>query len=362
MKPRTFAIIPVILALALSVLVRADPSRAQSGAQPCSERELSDLRERYALVERDLEALHQQDDSLLSSLLAFDALSDGTPGPIVFAKSWTLAPPVSRQLRLVVDHLVSTLSAMSTQQRVVLVDQTGRITSPLAILAFSDALGISGSLLGPRLSPKQLSAVLADLVSRSARAKRAVSRKHGEFVVRIDQKGRDLQSLGSRLDDCRKNAPCVDPPRRGLSSGKVDLSDLALPSLRFQAIQECPAPSTPVATTSPLPVTTVAPPTTLSCAAAATWVHQTTGIGSTTWTITSDGTAEESGLGNAKGKATLSGQTLTITFVASDKVTAGSYTWKLTTDCRSGTGELKFTGPPSRFDETHTSTVTRSGS
>ena len=62
-------------------------------------------------------------------------------------------------------------------------------------------------------------------------------------------------------------------------------------------------------------------------------MHETTGIGSTTWTIGPDGNATETGLGDATGKATFSGRTLTITFVASDKVTAGTYTWTLTEDC-----------------------------
>ena len=108
--------------------------------------------------------------------------------------------------------------------------------------------------------------------------------------------------------------------------------------------------------------TTVTTSTTVGCAAAGTWVHQTTDIGSTTWTIASGGIAQETGIGNATGQAALSGRSLTITFVASDRVTTGVYTWNLAEGCRSGTGSLQFTGPPTRAGATHTSTVTRIGS
>lgn len=49
-----------------------------------------------------------------------------------------------------------------------------------------------------------------------------------------------------------------------------------------------------------------------TCTLSGTWVHNTEGIGTTTWTITSDGTATEEGIGYAKGKATLNGNTLRI--------------------------------------------------
>lgn len=96
-----------------------------------------------------------------------------------------------------------------------------------------------------------------------------------------------------------------------------------------------------------------------SCTAVGTWVHVTTDIGSTTWTIDTGGQAKETGIGNATGTAALSGQVLTITFVASDTVTTGVYSWTLGQDCRSGAGTLSFTGPPSRAGETHASTVTK---
>ncbi|MBA2462370.1 MAG: hypothetical protein H0V45_11490 [Actinobacteria bacterium] len=71
------------------------------------------------------------------------------------------------------------------------------------------------------------------------------------------------------------------------------------------------------------------------------------------------GEAQESGLGNATGAATLSGRTLRITFTAADKVTTGVYSWTLGADCRSGSGTLRFTGPALRVGETHTSSVTK---
>ncbi len=106
------------------------------------------------------------------------------------------------------------------------------------------------------------------------------------------------------------------------------------------------------------PVTTTA---TVGCAAAGTWVHQTTDIGSTTWTIASGSIAQESGIGNATGQASLSGRSLTITFVASDRVTTGC----LYVEPGGGSPQRdRFAAvhrPPTRAGATHTSPVTRIG-
>jgi hypothetical protein len=93
------------------------------------------------------------------------------------------------------------------------------------------------------------------------------------------------------------------------------------------------------------------------CTAIGAWEHQTDGIGSTRWTIAAGGQATEAGLGNATGAAVLTGHVLRIDFVASDQVTTGVYSWTLTPNCRSGTGTLRFTGPPARAGQTHKSTV-----
>ena len=358
MKLPRFALIPAVLGVGLSVIAPAVPARAQSGTQPCSQKELRDLRERYALVESELVALRQQESSLNATREVFAEQSDGPAAvPIVLARSWTLAPPVSRQLRLVVDHLTSSIRATGEPVRVVLVDPTGRITSPLAILSISDAAELSFPLVGARLSAKQLAAVLADLSKRSALARNAVIRKSRDLSVRIDQRSRDFASLGLRLRACGRDVPCAVPPSPGFSSVAAGPQHEALPVLRLQEIPECPGPSTSAVPTVP---PSVAPTTTtVGCAAAGTWVHQTTDIGSTTWTVTSGGIAQESGIGNATGQASLSGRSLTITFVASDRVTTGVYTWNLAEGCRSGSGSLQFTGPPTRAGATHTSTVTR---
>jgi hypothetical protein len=98
-----------------------------------------------------------------------------------------------------------------------------------------------------------------------------------------------------------------------------------------------------------------------SCTAVGTWAHQTEGIGGTTWAIEAGGAAKETGIGNATGTATFTGHVLRITFVASDKVTTGVYAWTLAPNCRTGSGTLTFTGPPTRVGETHVSKVERAG-
>ena len=98
-----------------------------------------------------------------------------------------------------------------------------------------------------------------------------------------------------------------------------------------------------------------------TCTAVGTRRHQTDDIGSTTWEIQRGGAAQETGIGNATGTATLTGHVLRITFVASDQVTTGSYSWTLNANCQKGSGTLEFTGPPSRVGERHPSTVVRAG-
>jgi len=97
------------------------------------------------------------------------------------------------------------------------------------------------------------------------------------------------------------------------------------------------------------------------CNIVGVWRHTTPGIGSADWTITSrgDGTynAQESGLDNASGTATLTGRTLVVTWKSRSGY-AGSYQWNLGGNCQSGQGNLTFT---QRGQGTHGSTITRSG-
>jgi peptidoglycan hydrolase-like protein with peptidoglycan-binding domain len=100
----------------------------------------------------------------------------------------------------------------------------------------------------------------------------------------------------------------------------------------------------------------VAAPT---CHLAGSWSQTTEQVGSTTWSITADGRAQESGLGNASGTATLSGGVLTITWTTTNGY-AGVYRWTLNTQC-GGTGTLKFdkTAPgDTRQGKSFASTVT----
>ena len=77
------------------------------------------------------------------------------------------------------------------------------------------------------------------------------------------------------------------------------------------------------------------------CRLAGSWSQTTTDVGSTTWVITADGKAQEQGIGNASGTATLVGNVLTITWKTSNGY-AGVYRWTLGANC-SGTGTLTFT-------------------
>jgi hypothetical protein len=77
------------------------------------------------------------------------------------------------------------------------------------------------------------------------------------------------------------------------------------------------------------------------CQLAGSWSQTTTDVGSTTWAITADGKAQEHGIGNASGTASLSGNVLTITWTTSDGY-AGVYRWTLDEQC-GGSGTLTFT-------------------
>jgi hypothetical protein len=91
-----------------------------------------------------------------------------------------------------------------------------------------------------------------------------------------------------------------------------------------------------------------------SCRLGGTWFQTTETVGSTTWTTTADGKAQEAGLGNATGRATLTASVLTITWTTVDGW-AGVYRWTLDKTC-SGKGTLSFTKGP-RAGETVNSTV-----
>ncbi len=77
-----------------------------------------------------------------------------------------------------------------------------------------------------------------------------------------------------------------------------------------------------------------------ACTLAASWTQDTPGIGSTTWDIKSDGTATETGIGYATGKATLNGNKLHIDWKTGTGY-SGYYEWTLDENC-SGKGTLVF--------------------
>jgi len=84
------------------------------------------------------------------------------------------------------------------------------------------------------------------------------------------------------------------------------------------------------------------------------WLQTTAGQ-SSTWHISSNGQATESGLGSAHGTATLVGNVLTIESFPSDPTFNGVYKWTLDSECH-GTGTLTFTSS-ARAGQTLPSTV-----
>jgi hypothetical protein len=79
-----------------------------------------------------------------------------------------------------------------------------------------------------------------------------------------------------------------------------------------------------------------------SCKLGAVWSGEVAGVGSSVWTISSDGTAIERGLGNAQGHASLSGHTLTITFHTG--LNNGNYVVQLNRSCTNGSGKVTVLG------------------
>jgi hypothetical protein len=62
-----------------------------------------------------------------------------------------------------------------------------------------------------------------------------------------------------------------------------------------------------------------------------------------TWVIDQNGNAQESGCGNATGSADLNGRRLTIRFrFGPNNESSGTYTWDMSNDCESGSGNLVF--------------------
>jgi hypothetical protein len=78
------------------------------------------------------------------------------------------------------------------------------------------------------------------------------------------------------------------------------------------------------------------------CRLGATWSNVFSGGGTSVWTISSDGTAVEQGMGNARGRATLSGHKLVISYQWS--LGQGTYVMTLNQDCSAGSGRATATG------------------
>jgi hypothetical protein len=79
-----------------------------------------------------------------------------------------------------------------------------------------------------------------------------------------------------------------------------------------------------------------------SCKLASVWAGEVAGVGSSVWTISSDGAASERGMGNAQGHASLSGRTLTIIFHTA--FNNGTYVMQLNGTCSNGSGKVSILG------------------
>jgi hypothetical protein len=82
-------------------------------------------------------------------------------------------------------------------------------------------------------------------------------------------------------------------------------------------------------------------PSEVSCKWASVWANEVAGLGSSVWTISSDGSAIERGFANAQGHASLSGRTLAIIFRSS--VNNGNYVMRLNRSCTNGSGKVTVT-------------------
>jgi len=90
------------------------------------------------------------------------------------------------------------------------------------------------------------------------------------------------------------------------------------------------------------------------CKLGSTWSNVTS-AGSSTWTISSDGTAVERGMGSARGRAVLSGHKLVITWHTT--ASQGTYAITLNQNCTAGNGTV--TAASGRFgDGVHSATFT----
>ena len=277
-----------------------------------------------------------------------NTLALDTDGRILIGGPFTMIPPSRITSKVKADVVHRILSALFSRAV-----KDGQDSSKAAFIdSFAALEELRAMVAEGQVTSKDASLVMAGLArstgtERAARRKTLTQQKAALATLKTQIAGRN-----KRIGDCGANGGATN------CSGEFTQSFRNAASAFKSATADCLQPSITVAPTSPR----TAPPTTVGdCPVTATWVHTTVDIGSTTWTVTSGGIANETGIGNATGTAALAGHTLTITFVASDKGTTGVYSWTLAPDCRSGQGTLRFTGPPSRVGETHNSTIVRSG-
>jgi hypothetical protein len=98
-----------------------------------------------------------------------------------------------------------------------------------------------------------------------------------------------------------------------------------------------------------------------SCPLAGTYHNQLAGGGASDWTVDAQGTARESGLGNAIGNASIAGHTLMIQW-QTDSGYTGYYRIELDDQCRAGSGQMTQTKvPPGVAPSTLASSFARQG-
>ncbi len=262
------------------------PPSAQAQNVWCTKKQVARLKERLALRTRDQKKSLEQETLLYNSLDTFDGLRVASGGPIVLSRSWLLTPPVSRDVVIVFDQLAAIVKRdVPNIERVTIVEKTGQVTSPLPIFTLFDATVFTSAIKKNAGSPERLSVALAELSSRSARARAAIDREIRDLQIATAQQSNDVYSLRGQLRDC--GVPCAVTVQQTLLTAVFSTHN-APRVARFAEVCATPAtdpvPSTVVATTpsTVVPVSSTVVPTGLVLES----VRPAAGV---LWTISGDG-------------------------------------------------------------------------
>src|SRR5262249_42183213 len=197
---------------------------------------------------------------------------------------------------------------------------------------------LKSELAALRLDPRSMTGIRDDIPAPAlAAGAKTMERYRGRAFSDIGYKSLKVGQLDACESICQREDQCVAYTFQGNDRSCNLFSTTTKPYMPANGsdsggkVQRVQAASIALEKSNDTSINSV------QCKLASVWSNHTS-AGDSTWTISANGTAIEQGMGFARGHATISGRTLTITF--NTLLNNGKYIMQLDENCTSAKGKV----------------------